>query len=186
MRLSRLLMLLTAAVAMHAQVWDTSGNSKLNGTYYFRQVYYVLDTYYNDDRSRRPSLFTAIYPSTETATTPSRRPATRRLPTTFIHPLSMQPLALSLPPEPMASRHRDMDILRAPMPTAISSTERFGERYLRREQHRQRIWVQRYAGRGAGSKSTAYRLQFHGQLDRRGFRLLERHPREYGLRRWST
>jgi uncharacterized protein (TIGR03437 family) len=42
MRSARLLILLAAAGAMYAQTWDASGNSKLNGTYYFRQVYYVL------------------------------------------------------------------------------------------------------------------------------------------------
>jgi len=38
-------MLLAAAGAMYAQTsaaWDSSGNSMLSGTYYFRQVYYVL------------------------------------------------------------------------------------------------------------------------------------------------
>jgi uncharacterized protein (TIGR03437 family) len=34
-------MLLAAAGAMYAQSWDNSGNGMLNGTYYFRQVYYV-------------------------------------------------------------------------------------------------------------------------------------------------
>ena len=34
-------MLLTVAGAMYGQSWDNSGNSMLNGTYYFRQVYYL-------------------------------------------------------------------------------------------------------------------------------------------------
>ncbi len=33
-----------ALSAQTAQTWDSSGNSKLNGTFYFRQVYYVLST----------------------------------------------------------------------------------------------------------------------------------------------
>jgi hypothetical protein len=35
-------MLLTAAGAMYGQTWDTSGNSKLSGTFYFRQVVYSV------------------------------------------------------------------------------------------------------------------------------------------------
>jgi uncharacterized protein (TIGR03437 family) len=46
MKLARALMLLAAAGAMYAQSWDTSGNSMLNGKYYFRQVFYVPDTSY--------------------------------------------------------------------------------------------------------------------------------------------
>ena len=42
MRSSRFLMLLMAAGAVYAQTWDTSGNSKLSGTYYFRQVVYSV------------------------------------------------------------------------------------------------------------------------------------------------
>lgn len=44
MRFARWFILLAAAGAVQAQTgatWDTSGNSMLNGTYYFRQVYYV-------------------------------------------------------------------------------------------------------------------------------------------------
>lgn len=44
MRLARFVGLLALAGAMYAQNWDSSGNSQLNGTYYFRQVYYVIDT----------------------------------------------------------------------------------------------------------------------------------------------
>ena len=44
MRISRLLLLATVAAAGWAQtpVWDTAGNKMLNGTYYFRDVTYVL------------------------------------------------------------------------------------------------------------------------------------------------
>jgi uncharacterized protein (TIGR03437 family) len=45
MRIARMLMLLAAAGAVQAQTsapWDTSGNGMLNGTYYFRQVIYVI------------------------------------------------------------------------------------------------------------------------------------------------
>jgi uncharacterized protein (TIGR03437 family) len=48
MRFARLLMLLAAAGAVHAQTWDTSGNSMLSGAYYFRQLYYVLGDNYGD------------------------------------------------------------------------------------------------------------------------------------------
>lgn len=41
-------MLLAIACAVQAQTWDTSGNSKLSGTYYFRQVIYVLGDQYGD------------------------------------------------------------------------------------------------------------------------------------------
>jgi uncharacterized protein (TIGR03437 family) len=41
MKIARLLLLFAAAGAIQAQTWDTSGNSLLNGTYYFRQVIYV-------------------------------------------------------------------------------------------------------------------------------------------------
>src|SRR5271165_1964380 len=48
MKSARVLMLLAAAGAMHAQTWDNSGNSMLNGQYYFRQVYYVIGDQYGD------------------------------------------------------------------------------------------------------------------------------------------
>lgn len=44
-------MLLAAVGSIYAQTnaaWDTSGNSMLNGTYYFRQIYYVLGDDYGD------------------------------------------------------------------------------------------------------------------------------------------
>jgi uncharacterized protein (TIGR03437 family) len=49
MRFARFFMLLAAAGAVYAQTgatWDTSGNSMLKGTYYFRQVYYIPSTTY--------------------------------------------------------------------------------------------------------------------------------------------
>ncbi|MGA2596890.1 MAG: IPT/TIG domain-containing protein [Bryobacteraceae bacterium] len=44
MRLAAALLLFSVAVAprMSAQTWDTSGNSQLNGTYYFRQVMWFI------------------------------------------------------------------------------------------------------------------------------------------------
>ena len=43
MRITRLLLLFTpAALAALAQTWDTSGNGTLTGTYYFREVYYIV------------------------------------------------------------------------------------------------------------------------------------------------
>jgi uncharacterized protein (TIGR03437 family) len=43
MKLARLWMLPALAGGMYAATtWDTSGNGMLNGTYYFRQVYYVI------------------------------------------------------------------------------------------------------------------------------------------------
>lgn len=48
MKFARFLVLLAAAGAIQAQTWDTSGNSMLNGTYYFRQVYYVIGDEYGD------------------------------------------------------------------------------------------------------------------------------------------
>jgi uncharacterized protein (TIGR03437 family) len=46
MKLARWLALLCAATGWQAaaQTWDTSGNSMLNGTYYFREVIYVSNT----------------------------------------------------------------------------------------------------------------------------------------------
>jgi hypothetical protein len=59
MRIARWLMLLAAAGAVQAQTttpWDTSGNSMLTGTYYFRQVYYVIgDT--SGDLSEAVSIY---------------------------------------------------------------------------------------------------------------------------------
>lgn len=48
MRFGRLFLLLTAAAAAQAQTWDNSGNSMLNGTYYFRQVLYLVGDQYGD------------------------------------------------------------------------------------------------------------------------------------------
>ena len=43
MKFARFLIMLAAAGAIQAQTgWDTSGNGMLTGTYYFRQVYYVI------------------------------------------------------------------------------------------------------------------------------------------------
>jgi uncharacterized protein (TIGR03437 family) len=45
MKLARLVVLLWAATGWQAFAqWDTSGNGRLNGTYYFREVVYVTDT----------------------------------------------------------------------------------------------------------------------------------------------
>ena len=41
-------MLLAVAMAAQAQSWDTSGNGMLSGTYYFRQVIYVVGDQYGD------------------------------------------------------------------------------------------------------------------------------------------
>jgi uncharacterized protein (TIGR03437 family) len=49
MRFGRLVLLLMAAIAAPAATtWDNSGNSKLTGTYYFRQVYYIVGDQYGD------------------------------------------------------------------------------------------------------------------------------------------
>src|SRR5580704_9670241 len=44
MKVCRLLLLFTAATAWPAaaQTWDSSGNGMLNGTYYFREVFYIV------------------------------------------------------------------------------------------------------------------------------------------------
>src|SRR5581483_222061 len=55
-KLARFLPFLIVAAAAHAQTWDTSGNSMLNGTYYFRQVYYVLGDQ-NGDLGEAVSLY---------------------------------------------------------------------------------------------------------------------------------
>ncbi|MGA2193678.1 MAG: hypothetical protein ABSH40_00275 [Bryobacteraceae bacterium] len=46
--LRRIFLLLAVGMAAQAQSWDTSGNGKLNGTYYFRQVIYVPADEYGD------------------------------------------------------------------------------------------------------------------------------------------
>jgi uncharacterized protein (TIGR03437 family) len=53
MKLAKVLLVLTAALAWQAAAqttpaWDTSGNGMLNGTYYFRQAYYVLSGEYDN------------------------------------------------------------------------------------------------------------------------------------------
>jgi uncharacterized protein (TIGR03437 family) len=48
MKSASLLILLAAACAIQAQTWDTSGNSKLKGQYYFRQVIYGESDKYGD------------------------------------------------------------------------------------------------------------------------------------------
>jgi uncharacterized protein (TIGR03437 family) len=50
MRLAPLALLLAAATCWPAaaQSWDTSGNNLLNGTYYFREVFYVIGDSYGD------------------------------------------------------------------------------------------------------------------------------------------
>src|ERR1035438_2141841 len=49
MKFARFLIMLAAAGAIQAQSgWDTSGNGMLTGTYYFRQVYYVIGDQYGD------------------------------------------------------------------------------------------------------------------------------------------
>src|SRR5271157_522435 len=44
MKIARLFLLCTIASAwpVAAQTWDTSGNGMLNGTYYFREVFYIV------------------------------------------------------------------------------------------------------------------------------------------------
>ena len=55
-----LLLLAAAARPAAAQTWDTSGNGQLNGTYYFRQVLYVLADQYGD-LSRAIAMYGNIY-----------------------------------------------------------------------------------------------------------------------------
>jgi uncharacterized protein (TIGR03437 family) len=57
--LGRLFLLLMLGMAAHAQTWDTSGNSMLSGTYYFRQVIYVPADGYGD-LSQAVSLYGSI------------------------------------------------------------------------------------------------------------------------------
>src|ERR1017187_1616168 len=60
MRLWRFGLLLMAAIAAQgATSWDSSGNGMLNGTYYFRQVYYLVGDQYGD-LSRAISLYGMI------------------------------------------------------------------------------------------------------------------------------
>src|SRR5450755_1846633 len=57
MKCARFLMLLTVAGAMSAATnWDNSGNSMLNGEYYFRQVFHLLG-----DQSGNQSRAIAVY-----------------------------------------------------------------------------------------------------------------------------
>src|ERR1022692_2062932 len=46
--LRRVFLLAAVGLAAQAQTWDTSGNGMLSGTYYFRQVIYVLQDQYGD------------------------------------------------------------------------------------------------------------------------------------------
>src|ERR1039458_9213464 len=46
--LRRIFLLLAVGLAAQAQTWDTSGNGMLSGTYYFRQVFYVIGDQYGD------------------------------------------------------------------------------------------------------------------------------------------
>jgi uncharacterized protein (TIGR03437 family) len=46
--LRRIFLLLAIGLAAQAQSWDTSGNGMLSGTYYFRQVIYVVGDQYGD------------------------------------------------------------------------------------------------------------------------------------------
>jgi uncharacterized protein (TIGR03437 family) len=50
MKLARVTLLVSLAAGWpaSAQTWDSSGNSMLNGTYYFRETAYVLADYYGD------------------------------------------------------------------------------------------------------------------------------------------
>jgi uncharacterized protein (TIGR03437 family) len=62
-RLSRLLLLAVAAgVSLHAQLtgWDTSGNGKLNGQYYFRHVIYQLSGSGNGTLSEAYSVYGGV------------------------------------------------------------------------------------------------------------------------------
>jgi uncharacterized protein (TIGR03437 family) len=64
MRFSKLLLVLSAAAGFQAGAqttgWDTSGNSMLNGTYYFRQVIYQLSGSANGSLSDALSLYGSI------------------------------------------------------------------------------------------------------------------------------
>jgi uncharacterized protein (TIGR03437 family) len=46
--LRRIFLLLALGLAAQAQTWDTSGNGMLSGTYYFRQVIYIIGDQYGD------------------------------------------------------------------------------------------------------------------------------------------
>lgn len=61
MRFGRSVLLLMAAMAAQAATtWDNSGNSMLNGEYYFRQVYYFPNLNYGEDLSRAIALYGMI------------------------------------------------------------------------------------------------------------------------------
>jgi uncharacterized protein (TIGR03437 family) len=61
MKLARVLLLISFAAGLGAQTWDTSGNGMLNGTYYFRQVVYLLSsTAGNGTLSDAASLYGTI------------------------------------------------------------------------------------------------------------------------------
>ena len=60
MRTARFLLMLAAiAWPAAAQTWDTSGNSMLKGTYYFRMVVYVVGDDYGD-LSEAAALYNTI------------------------------------------------------------------------------------------------------------------------------
>ncbi len=55
--LMALLLVAAAAGPAAAQSWDNSGNSLLNGTYYFREVFYVASGDSNGDLSQAIAVF---------------------------------------------------------------------------------------------------------------------------------
>jgi len=52
-----LLISLAAGWQASAQTWDTSGNSMLNGTYYFRETAFFSDTYYDGGLSEATAFY---------------------------------------------------------------------------------------------------------------------------------
>jgi uncharacterized protein (TIGR03437 family) len=60
MKLARVLLLLSTAAGLTAQTWDTSGNGMLKGTYYFRQVIYVLSNAGDGSLSDAASLYGTV------------------------------------------------------------------------------------------------------------------------------
>jgi uncharacterized protein (TIGR03437 family) len=60
MKLARMLLLLSAAAGLSAQTWDTSGNGMLKGTYYFRQVIYVLSSAGDGSLADAASLYGTV------------------------------------------------------------------------------------------------------------------------------
>src|SRR3954469_24753673 len=57
MRFARFsLLIAVASLGLHAADWDKSGNNLLNGTYYFRQVYWVIGDS-SGDLSRAITLY---------------------------------------------------------------------------------------------------------------------------------